>query len=95
MQFKLTADLVVCNNIGPHGPGHPSVRVCFPDRAFEVKLMHESTYLLMIHSDTYMKKPHIDAANTFVISAEFISLQDQLKILIITGFTRNSFLRIS
>ena len=47
----------------------------------------------MIHADPHMKELHVDATDPFIIPAEFISLQDQLKILIIMGFTRNPFLR--
>ena len=57
--------------------------------------MHESPYLLVIHADAHMQESHMDAADPFVISAEFIGFLDQQKALIITGILFNSFLSVS
>lgn len=95
MQLKLTADPVVCNGICPQRLGHPPVRIRLPDWAHKAKLMHESPYLLVIHADAHMQESHMDAADPFVISAEFISFLDQQKALIITGILFNSFLSVS
>ena len=45
--------------------------------------MHESADLLMVHYNSLMKKPHTDSHDTFGITAEVISIKNQLKVKLI------------
>jgi len=52
--------------------------------------MHESSYLLVIHTDAHMKKPHVYTTHALVVSAESVGFQDQLKVIAVFGVSLGS-----
>jgi hypothetical protein len=48
--------------------------------------MRQTADLLMVHPDPDVKEPHVDPQNAFCITAEVISIQNQLEVGLILSF---------